>query len=163
MPAANHFVLVNVCRTRWIERIDGMDRIVELLHPVVATLEDISMNRNAPSHGNWNQNSRNDGQALLNAMTFSFIVTFVIVRHILDLTRPLTVRLQKKAMDLLKAKEEIALLKSALTDVQTDIDTRPHALNERSCYPSKTRFSTAKHAQDNSDAGSQKQRTSPNP
>ena len=51
MPAANHFVLVNVCRTRWIERIDGMDRIVELLHPVVATLEDISMNRNAPNHG----------------------------------------------------------------------------------------------------------------
>ena len=25
MPAANHFVLVNVCRTRWIEHIDGMD------------------------------------------------------------------------------------------------------------------------------------------
>ena len=128
MPAANHFVLVNVCRTRWIERIDGMDRIVELLHPVVATLEDISMNRNAPSHGNWNQNSRNDAQALINAMTFSFIVTPFIVRHILDLTRPLTVRLQKKAMDLLKAKEEIALLKSALTDMQTDIDTRHHAL-----------------------------------
>ena len=101
MPAANHFVLVNVCRTRRIERIDGMDRIVELLHPVVATLEDISMNRNAPRHGNWNQNSRNDAQALNEGMTFSFIVTLVIVRHILDLTRPLTVRLQKKAMDLL--------------------------------------------------------------
>ena len=86
MRAANHFVLVNVCRTRWIERIDGMDRIVELLHPVVATLEDISMNRNARSHGNWNQNSRNDAQALINAITFSFIVTLVIVRHILDLT-----------------------------------------------------------------------------
>ena len=131
MPAANHFVLVNVCRTRWIERIDGMDRIVELLHPVVATLEDISMNRNAPSHGNWNQNSRNDAQALINAITFSFIVTLVIVRHILDLTRPLTVRLQKKAMDLLKAKEEIVLLKSALTaGVQTDLNTRHHALYE---------------------------------
>ena len=63
MPAANHFVLVNVCRTRCIERIDGMDRIVVLLHPVVATLEDISMNRNARSNGNWNQNSRNDAQA----------------------------------------------------------------------------------------------------
>lgn len=130
MPAANHFVLVNVCRTRWIERIDGMDRIVELLHPVVAALEDISMNRNAPSNGNWNQNSRNDSQALINAITFSFIVTLVIVRHILDLTRPLTVRLQKKAMDLLKAKEEIVLLKSALTDMQTNIDMRHHTLNE---------------------------------
>ena len=30
-------------------------------------------------------------------------------------------------MDLLKAKEEIVLLKSALTDMQTDIDTRHHA------------------------------------
>ena len=88
-----------------------MDRIVELLHPVVATLDiaDIAMDSNAPSHGNWNQNSRNDAQALMNAITFSFIVTLVIVRHILDLTRSLTVRLQKKAMDLLKAKEEIVL------------------------------------------------------
>lgn len=55
MPAVNHYVLVNVCRTRWIERIDGMDRIVELLHLVVATLEDISINRNTASHENWNQ------------------------------------------------------------------------------------------------------------
>ena len=108
-----------------------MDRIVELLHPVVATLEDISMNRNAPSHGNWNQNSRNDAQALINAITFSFIVTLVIVsRHILDLTRPLTVRIQKKAMGLLKAKEEIVLLKSALTGMQTDLNTRHYALYE---------------------------------
>ena len=130
MPVANHFVLVNVCRTRWIEHIDGMDRIVELLHPVMATLEDISMNRNAPSDGNWNQNSRNDAQALINAITFSFIITVVIVRHILDLTRPLTVRLQKKAMDLLKAREEVLLLKSALRGMQTDLNTRHHALYE---------------------------------
>ena len=32
--------LIDVCRTRWIECIDGMDRIVELLHPVLTTLED---------------------------------------------------------------------------------------------------------------------------
>ena len=128
MPGANHFVPVNVCRTRSIERIDGMDRIVEILDPVAATVEDISMNRNAPSHRNWNQNSRNDAQALINAITFSFIVTLVIVRHVLDLTRPLTVRLQKKAMDLLKAKEEIVLLKSALTGTQTDLNQTPCSL-----------------------------------
>ena len=52
-----------------------------------------------------------------NSITFTFIVTLVIVRHILDLTKPLTVSLQKKAMDLLKAKEEIVLLKSALTEI----------------------------------------------
>ena len=64
MPAANHFVLVNVCRPKCIERIDGMDQIVELLHLVVATLKDISMNRNGPNDAsNWIQNSRNDAQA----------------------------------------------------------------------------------------------------
>ena len=148
MHAANHFGLVNVCRTRWIEHIDGMDRIVELLHPLVYTLEDISMNRNAPSDGNWNQNSRNDAQALINAITFSFIVTLVIVRHILDLTRPVTVRPHKRAMDLLKAKEEIVLLKSALTGRETDLNTRHHALYEEavtlarrvSVLPSMTRI-----------------------
>ena len=55
---------------------------------------------------------------------FPFIVTLVIVRHILDLTRPLTVRLQKKAM------EEIVLLKSGLRGMQTAIDARHHTLYE---------------------------------
>ena len=50
------------------------------------------------------------------------------MRHILDLTRLLTVRLQKKAMDLLKAKEEIVTLKSALREMQTDIDNRHRTL-----------------------------------
>ena len=54
---------------------------------------------------NWN--SRNDAQALINAITLSFIITLVIVRHILDLTRLLTIRLQKKAMYLLKANRKL--------------------------------------------------------
>ena len=33
-------------------------------------------------------------------------------------------------MDLLKAKEEICLLKSALTGMKTDLNTRHHALYE---------------------------------
>ena len=130
MPQANHTVLINVCRTRWIERIDGMDRIVELLLPVSVALEDISMNRNSPRDSTWNHNSRQDAQALLNAIKFSFIVAMVIVRHILGLTRPLTVKLQQKAMDLLKAKDELYLLKSVLEDMSTNIDDRHHELYE---------------------------------
>ena len=72
------------------------------------------MNRNAPGHGNWNQNSGNDAQALINAITFSFIVTLVIVRHILDLTRPLTVRLLKKAMESSQSKSGNCSVKISL-------------------------------------------------
>lgn len=64
----------------------------------------------------------------MNAITFAFIVAIVIVRHILDLTRPLTIKLQRKQIDLLKAKDEIGLLKSALNDMQRNIDARHHQL-----------------------------------
>ena len=72
LPHNNHSVLINVCRTRWVYRTDGMDRIVELLWPVHSTLEDIYLNRGVD--GNWNHTSRNDAQALLNAITFPFII-----------------------------------------------------------------------------------------
>ena len=45
LPASKHEVLINVCETRWIARLDGLDRIVELLLPVVCTIEDIAHNR----------------------------------------------------------------------------------------------------------------------
>ncbi|EDO35147.1 predicted protein [Nematostella vectensis] len=60
--------------------------------------------------------------------TFSFIVAIVIVRHILALTKPLTVKLQSKAMDILKAKEELALLISVLIEMSNDIDATHHEL-----------------------------------
>lgn len=40
LPTSNHRILIDVCRTRWIARLDGLDRVVELLFPVLATLED---------------------------------------------------------------------------------------------------------------------------
>ena len=46
----------------------------------------------------------------------------------MDLTRPLTVKLQRKEMDPLKAKDEIASLKSDLSQMQADIDARHHHL-----------------------------------
>ena len=110
-----------------------MDRIVELLPAIISLLEDITLNSDIQEDenttiGNWNVKSRNDAQNLINAVTFPFIVSMVIVRHILDLTRPLTVKLQRKEMDLLKAKDEIASLKSDLSQMEADIDARHHHL-----------------------------------
>lgn len=133
LPDNNHSVLINVCRTRWVARIDGMDRIVEMLVPVASALEDIAQNKDKDGqrgHGDWNINSRNDAQSLSNAMSFTFVVAIVVVRHILDLTRPLTLKLQRKEIDLVKAKEEISLLKRALADMQRDINARHHDLYE---------------------------------
>lgn len=128
MPGYSRRVLMDVCRTRWITRIDGLDRLVELLEPVIATLDDISQNTDAFANQQWNHTSRTDAQTLLNAVTFPFIVTLVIVGYILDLTRPLTKELQSVQMDMMKANNELENLKSALQQFQTDIDNHHHIL-----------------------------------
>jgi hypothetical protein len=125
LPSSKHEVLINVCETRWIARLDGLDRIVELLLPVVCTLEDIAHNRNVgdeePDSGDWNQKSKTAAIKMLPSITFKFVVTLVIVRYILDLTRPATVKLQRKEMDLLKAHTEISFLKRNLQDLRSNI------------------------------------------
>ena len=124
LPTSKHRVLIDVCRTRWISRIDGLDRIVELFIAILAALEDIRLNKNsedgAAGTGNWNSNSRDDAQVLSNGINFQFIVSLVIVRYILDLTRPATVKLQRE--EILKAEQEISNLKETLEDFQSNID-----------------------------------------
>ena len=56
------------------------------------------------------------------------LLLLFVVRHILDLTRPLTLKLQRKEIDLLKAKDEISLLKNALADMQKNINRRHNQL-----------------------------------
>ena len=92
LPNSNHRILVDVCRTRWIACISGLDRIVELLVPVLSTLENVKLNMDKNGvvrAGTLNPKSRDNAQSLLNAFTFGFIVTLVIVQYILNLTRPL--------------------------------------------------------------------------
>ena len=85
-----------------------MDRIVELLLPVVSLLEDIHLGRDVQVNqnttiGNWNASSSKDAFSLLKSVTFPFIISLV-VRHILDLTKPLTVKLQRKEIDIIESK-----------------------------------------------------------
>ena len=82
LPASKHEILINVCETRWIAGLDGLDRIVELLLPVVCTIEDIAHNRKggdeAPDSGDWNQSSKTAAKKVLPSITFEFVVTLVI-------------------------------------------------------------------------------------
>ena len=44
-PRARRVTLVDVCRTRWVERLGGLDRKAELLHPICAALQDMALNK----------------------------------------------------------------------------------------------------------------------
>jgi hypothetical protein len=88
--------LVGLCKTRWIERHTCFDTFLHLYAYVVECLQRIL----TPAAGEdwaWDRNTKITAQGLLTSLTnFGHLITFVLVRHVLDLVKPLTVKLQKK-------------------------------------------------------------------
>ena len=88
LSTANHKRLVNVCKTRWVARIDSLDVFIEVFTAIIRCFEIIKAN----VHGTWNPESVKKAFYLFHAtVSFSFIAPLVFVSRWLEVTRPLTV------------------------------------------------------------------------
>ncbi|XP_065662603.1 52 kDa repressor of the inhibitor of the protein kinase-like [Hydra vulgaris] len=108
---------LNICRTRWIENVDGLEAFIELYPAIVASLicikEDVT----------WNYKSRGDASAYVAiCCSFKFVITLIIVRKLLGYTRPLTKTLQKVDQDFSKARKDVKNLKNTLKSLRSSID-----------------------------------------
>ena len=107
--------LLSVCKTRWVERVDGLDTFQELFVPVVQTLDDLASNAK-PSLST-------DASSLLTHISrFDFIASLVITRNILDTTLPVTQLLQGKSIDVMDGVHLITSLKNDVTRMRNSID-----------------------------------------
>lgn len=61
LPQARHCHLIDVCRTRWVARIDGLGVFIEIYSAIVASLEEISNNVG----GTWNVESRTKASGII--------------------------------------------------------------------------------------------------
>ena len=74
-PQQRHRTLLEVCRTRWISRIDGLNRLEEMFEVFTLTLQSIRDNVG----GHWNIDSQNLAGSLFNACCeFTFIVSLLV-------------------------------------------------------------------------------------
>ena len=79
LPAAKHKTLINVCRTRWIARIDGLDRFEEMFEATTAALCEMRDNLD----GTWNAETSATASGLVSICAdFQFIISLVITRSI---------------------------------------------------------------------------------
>lgn len=121
MPQQKHMTLVDVCRTRWVLRIDGLIRFEEIFEPTMKALEIIKLNEDK----SWNHDSCKDASALFAACSsFEFIIALVIVRNCLAYTRSATVKLQQLNMDAMKAYQEIDEIKRELLNVREKLQQK---------------------------------------
>ena len=116
-PEVTRKKLLDVCRTRWFERIDAVDLFEDLFLAILMTLEEISLK--------YNKNTSVKANSLLKLIfNFDFIVKLVISRHILDYTNSVTQILQGKNNDIIKGLDLINTLLNIFELVRNDIDNR---------------------------------------
>ena len=128
-PEITYTRLKDVCRTRWVERIDGLDRFEEIYCHFLSILISIQNNEieqtNEVQDGicEWNQQSRNEASSLLKAIRlFDFVICLVVTRRIFAYTKQATVLLQGEEMDIVKAYEMISILDETIKDVRTCVN-----------------------------------------
>ena len=119
-PESNAQKLKDVCRTRWIERIDALDRVKKLHSSIVACFERISFEGSRM----WSPESVTDASTLLLAITTTDFISALIITHgCLQYLRGLTTSLQAEAKDIVQAVSEINTLTSSLKQVRESVDS----------------------------------------
>jgi len=111
--------LKNVCRTRWVQRIEALETFCELYPAIIICLETIC--EEGPQK--WSNDSLTDARGLLlNISSTDFICAVVVAKACLGYTKALTVSLQAEAKDIITATSEINTVTSTLKDVRENID-----------------------------------------
>ena len=121
LPEVTRNKLLDVCRTRWLECIDGVDLFEDLFLAILMTLEEIFFNL----EGKYDKYTSVKANSLLRLIfNFDIIVKLVISRHILHYINSVTQILEGKNNDFIKEFDLIKTLLSIFELVRHDIDNR---------------------------------------
>ena len=121
--------LLDLCKTRWAARHEAYTHFYQAYIYIITSLENIAHRANAESCGlefrvaSWDPKSRSDAASLLTSLTsFDFIVTFLTMYHLLSHLAGITVKLQGKTVDIIKAYNEISSVKAVYKAISDDLE-----------------------------------------
>ena len=116
-PESKRAKLLDVCRTRWCARVDGMSLFVDLFVPIILTLEEMTTSSRAN-----NETSKQARSFYKLLHDFHFIVTLVVTNEVLSRTLPATNLLQTKNADILKNLNVVTSLKETARSLYVDAE-----------------------------------------
>ena len=118
LPNYKHTKLIDVCRTRWVLRIDGLTRFLEMYVAIAEALFTIRDNADKK----WDTAAA-DAYALASVVTnFDFIMTLVIVRNVLGYTKTATVQLHGEKLDIMEGLKQVNIMIKSLNTARDLID-----------------------------------------
>lgn len=105
--------LKTICETRWVERHDAVLEFESSLEAIVHVLEEMSVSSNYPS------TVKTTATSLLHSLSsFQVLIAIRVLAFFLGMSRPLSVQLQSKDMDVSKASHLIQLLSQKLEKIR---------------------------------------------
>lgn len=92
--------------------------IIELFEPLLCCLEEIKDSRDE-----WTRDSISDANSLYNSLSrFPFIVSLVITKDLLAFCKGISVKLQSRSIDIVKAHNEVEEVLATLKETRDDVD-----------------------------------------
>ncbi|XP_065640525.1 52 kDa repressor of the inhibitor of the protein kinase-like [Hydra vulgaris] len=133
-PQTHKKKLKNICRTRWIECIDGLNTFLEHYLSIFHALCIM-----ASPESSVNKDTQNKSSTFLNSIgTFQFVFTLVVTTRVFDFTLRVTRLLQSKTIDILDGLHLITALKNTFISIRNDIDSFHNNCYEAACLLSKS-------------------------
>ncbi|XP_056016929.1 52 kDa repressor of the inhibitor of the protein kinase-like [Ostrea edulis] len=119
--------LVGLCKTRWVERHICFDVFYTMYKFVIKCLQHIlnqNLDESTSENWSWDRQTKVTAQGLLASMTsFSVLITFVFVRYVLDTIKPLTLKPQKRDIDIFTASKLIEEHVDRIKEIRRAVDT----------------------------------------
>ena len=141
-PSSTVHKLKDLCRTKWIERIDALERFKDLHPSIVSCFESIS----SEGSTSCTPDALTDASTLLLAITTtSFASALVITNKCLNYLLALTKSLQAETKDVVAAVTEVDDLRFVIADVRKNVDvnhSRWFAKVEQMCQSVDTTFTS---------------------
>jgi len=125
---ASKTTLLSLCQTRWVERHEAHEVFFALLPSILRALEGMSnerlfANQFGETAWNWGTDSKSKANSLLHAVSnFEFIIPQITMMKCLSILKPLSIKLQKRDIDVYEAYSHIRDLKGELQDIRADIE-----------------------------------------
>ena len=108
--------LKSLCKTRWVERHEAFEVFVDFYEPLMYFFE-------VRDSSDWNQQTKSDAQSFFLALSqFPFVCALILTKDVLAYTKALSIKLQGRYMDIVKAYKEIEFVMETLQDARANVD-----------------------------------------
>ena len=121
--------LLPLCRTRWVERINALEVMSDLLESTVSSLTTISLNTSRE----WNRDSVTQATSYLKSIDFDFIINLVITQKVLAFISGITTGLQKRGIDMGEIYNQVRLVLTVLQRTREDVESFHQDCYDEAC------------------------------